>query len=584
MSRWICVLLLSAVVGLIVAGAISADEPSDASVTLRPGLNIVTWSGSEPYAITNFAETPVRTVHRFDAVRQKWLSRFVGQDEATLPELHLLPRVQYLLKSDAAHELTIPNPLAGIDPLARLRFPAAPNDPLHFEAYWPNEDSPLEDLVVLRGEDERLSVEAWVAGGEGDVSVWWVIDGQISHVGLESDDVDLLPGGHDHGRLYATSATGEVEVVALPRVVKLPTLASLDLPDMRYGAVPYLTYVFGPRVPTGECIEGWLHLCAYAGNWNNVLSALDLIAAAGFEIIRLETLWGTFDHGPAGINEDALNRYVRIIEEAYSRGIQVLPQIWWTPDWAASELQEERGSGGYDLSAPSSGDPNNYGRFAGLLAERLPQIRFWQFLNEPNSTTFYSPQDPVTAAKEIKAGMLAVCHVNPDCVIVGPALSPWRENTELVLRFHQFLQEMFDAGVNDYVDVFNLTFYGCPSSVTPAMDDEWLFWHLDEYRRVMAANGAAHKQFWVTEFGPGSIPTEEEQTQARCMVVMFEELTQRNDVHAVFIHTVVQGADAPWQGNNAGFGLVDLARPSRELAPKPSYWAIREYLTGKPPP
>ena len=43
-------------------------------------------------------------------------------------------------------------------------FAAAPDDPLRFEAYWPNEDSPLEDLILLRSDDERLSVKAEVLG------------------------------------------------------------------------------------------------------------------------------------------------------------------------------------------------------------------------------------------------------------------------------------------------------------------------------------------------------------------------------------------------------------------------------------
>ena len=151
MLKRISALLLPLAVGWLLAGAISSQQPSQASITLQPGHTALTWSGAEPYAIANFDDTPITKIHRFDPIRQRWLSHAIGQDNATLPELHLLPRVQYLLKSDAAHELAIPNPLADIDPLARLRYPSRPSDPLRFEAYWPNEDSPLEDLVVLRG-------------------------------------------------------------------------------------------------------------------------------------------------------------------------------------------------------------------------------------------------------------------------------------------------------------------------------------------------------------------------------------------------------------------------------------------------
>ena len=193
---------------------------------------MVTWSDAEPYAIANFEDTPVTRIYRWDAVGQRWLSHVVGRDGATLPELHLLPRVQYLLAVDAAHVLTIANPRAEIDPHAELRFAAPPDDPLRFEAYWPNEDSPLEDLILLRPDDERLSVKAEVAGGTDKIDVYWVLDGRLNHQGLASDEVELLPGKHDDARLYATDESSQVAVAELPRVVKLP---QVDVSGMTYG-------------------------------------------------------------------------------------------------------------------------------------------------------------------------------------------------------------------------------------------------------------------------------------------------------------------------------------------------------------
>ena len=60
--------------------------------------------------------------------------------------------------------LTVPDPIAESIPRRTTRSAAVPDDPLRFEAWWPNEDSPLEDLILLRPDDERLSVKAEVAG------------------------------------------------------------------------------------------------------------------------------------------------------------------------------------------------------------------------------------------------------------------------------------------------------------------------------------------------------------------------------------------------------------------------------------
>ena len=85
----------------------------------------MTWNGAAPYPIADFEETPVTQIHRWDAVGQEWLSRIVGRDGGRLPELHLLPRVQYLLVAEGKYELGVPDPIAGIDPYAALSAAAA---------------------------------------------------------------------------------------------------------------------------------------------------------------------------------------------------------------------------------------------------------------------------------------------------------------------------------------------------------------------------------------------------------------------------------------------------------------------------
>ena len=108
---------------------VAASASQTATLSLQPGRNIVTWNGAAPFAIDNFADTPVNQIHRWDAVGQQWLSHVVGQDGAILPERHLLPRVQYLLIAEATHEVEVPNPLDGIDPHADLRLSDPPDDP-----------------------------------------------------------------------------------------------------------------------------------------------------------------------------------------------------------------------------------------------------------------------------------------------------------------------------------------------------------------------------------------------------------------------------------------------------------------------
>ena len=128
-----------------------ADDES--AIDLSGGYNVVTWNGAKPYALSNFDGTPITQIYRWDAVNQQWLSHVVGRPNSTLPELHLLPRVQYLILAERGHALAVADALGDVNPSVPLRFAPTPDDPLRFGAYFPNEDSPLSDLVVLRGEE-----------------------------------------------------------------------------------------------------------------------------------------------------------------------------------------------------------------------------------------------------------------------------------------------------------------------------------------------------------------------------------------------------------------------------------------------
>ena len=569
--RSLTLILLALVASGLLAVA-SADEP-ESTVSLRPGANAVTWSGAEPYAIANFEGTPVRKVHRFDAVRQRWLSHVVGQDDATLPELHLLPRVQYLLKSDAAHELAIPNPLADIDPLAKLLYPSRPSDPLRFEAWWPNEDSPLEDLVVLRGEDERLSVEAWVAGGVGDVSVWWAIDGRVNHRGLASDDVELEPGGHDHGRLYAASGSGEIVVIPLPRIVKLPPLV---LPEMTYGVHSHMGRVVWPRE--------WLPGETYPKNMDAVEAALDLIAEAGFTTIRTEFTWGFMieSQEKGGYNAEALAMYDQLVSAAYERGLEIVALAGLpTPKWRSVSSHRE------DFWKWETVNPSDFGDHVGFLAKRWPQIRYWNVLEESNIARFWPSLDPHTLTLQVRAAALAAYHANPDVIIIAPSLTIVHEDGPSGLSIQTFLHSMYRSGLRDWTDIVNFHLFRCPKEIDGGAA-QWFKDQIDDVASIMTEHGDTENYRWVGSTGyhtavraPDGVTYE---VQAQCLTNILSLLTESDHVTGAFIYEFEDGGtDLSYNEDN--FGMVEpYDYATGTFTPKPSYWAVREFLTGLPPP
>ena len=569
---------------LVASGAVVVSASEPATIRLQPGYNAVTWNGAEPYPISDFAETLVTQIHRWDPAGQEWLSHFVGRENATLPELHLLPRVQYLLVAEAKYELEVPDAVEGIDPHAALRFAAAPHDPLRFEAWWPNEDSPLEDLVVLRGEDRRLSVKAEIAGGVGEVSVWWMIDGRVNHAGLASDDVNLTPGGHDHGRLYAVDDVGQTVVVELPRVVRLPSLESLNLPEMQFGVVAYVNIAASKWNPDDladpEFCTNRQSICVYTGNLAAAFAAIDLIAEAGFNIVRNQALYGW--------SQSSIEKSEPFIERFLAHGISILSLDYFSPMWpraadvtlrsSTSALFGGNTRGHFAQNGPLT-DPAHFGGYLGRFVAKYPQIRFWQLVNEPDLKFFFQAPDPVNLVALARAGALAAWYANPNAVIVGPGFSQNPFDADDARSTIELLDETLAHGLGDYTDIYDLHFYDGCSKIIGWDQYEGLpqmIRFIDAYRGVMAKHGQSQKHLWMTEIGVHS-PREAEE-EAECIVESMEYLDQRPDVNAAFIHAFLQGSNDLVVGS-AGLVLAPFENGTFTL--KPVYHAVKEYIANR---
>lgn len=570
------------------AGAIaSAESPS--VIALTQGRNAVTWAGSEPYAIAALQGTPVTQVHRWDPATQEWLTHIIGQDDPTLPERHLLPRLQYLLVADADWELAIPDPLVDVDPSGEPRMLPRQGAPLDFDAVWPNEYSPLDDLVVLRGADQYLSVRARISGGSGDISVWWVIDGRLNHKGLASDRVSLTPGGHDRGIVYAADESGQVAVAELPRVVRLP---DLELPEMTFGIVDHIGWPdYQPYVAPGA-----------------LEAAAESIADASLSIIR-SNIGVSAPLDPERIDE--VVPLVDVMRQRISpflrRGIMISAIIGTAEiavtsmdlDLMTQEYRKNRqdsdwstwGSATIPPWSTAAVDPNVAQVIARYTARHLPEIKFYEPLHEPNHTGYNAAIDPWASAREIKASALGLWYENPGAIILGPetgcASRIWDQGIddhgygdtscgEGVLS-ESFLQAMYDAGFALYHDITAFTHH---HATVPEM-----ILAVDLHREVMIRNGDEGKPLWVGEAGwstpEGGISYAE---QAVFLIGHMEALDEHPGVSGYIIFLFQnQGIPDPWASEHH-FGIVEQGFVNGEWRYKPAYWAIREYLTDQPPP
>ena len=557
----LCLLFTFALLAVFAQAAVASASDDAGTLRLTPGRNAITWNGAEPYPIADFADTPIAQIHRWDTASQEWLSYVVGHDGGALPERHLLPRVQYALVAEAAFELKVSDPLAGINPHAELGLPGPPDDPLRFEAYWPNEDSPLEDLILLRPDDERLSVKAEVAGGNGKIEVYWLLDGRLNHHGPASDDVELLPGKHDDTRLTAVDGSGQAIVVNLPRVVKLPPL---ELPKMSYAV--------------------WTHL-ANPDSFSDaeVNASIRYIAEAGFDIVEFAPArWAStgHQHPDDGKNDWDARSFERAAGAVRAQGFMSFTAIIALPQWA-SQGDVTRHWRFYHVSSPV--DPLQLQHHVGELARRYPEIRYWMLSHESNLQGFWWTLDPVLDVERIRAAALGIWYENPSAAIIAPGLAPavevdgvgsvtcnyWSGHRECAVDAENYLQALYDHDFARWVDVVA---YHPTGSFDSAVEQT------ERVYSVMSRNGDGDTPLWATSVlipsaQPGRHGFTPEQ-RAIEMVRTLKWMAQDERVTSAHIYNLRE----TYGDGGLFYGLVERDFVNGQPVPTPTWTAVVEFL------
>ena len=213
----------------------------------------------------------------------------------------------------------------------------------------------------------------------------------------------------------------------------------------------------------------------------------DRLADSGASSVRTAFYWrdGQPD-GPGGVD---FARYDRVVLEAASRGLDILPVIQGTPAWAAA-------TPGNAASPPR--DAADLGRFVRALAVRYgpggtlwrdrPElrsqaIRYWQVWNEPSLTSHWSRQPFARSyVRVLRSARRALRSVDDRARVVLAGLPNFSWTA---------LRAIYRARGRKAFDVVALHPYtGRPRNVVRIVALA---------RRVMRRYGDARKPVWVTE-------------------------------------------------------------------------------------
>lgn len=199
----------------------------------------------------------------------------------------------------------------------------------------------------------------------------------------------------------------------------------------------------------------------------------------------------------------------RIVEACNAAGIKVMFSVVAAPGWARG------GKSGI-------GPPDNYQDFydfMGALASHYKgRVHAYEIWNEQNLQREWegSPLSAADYVRLLKGAYQAVKAADPNAIVVSGAPTPTGINDgNWAIDDRSYLQQMYNAGLKYYCDAVGAhpSGYANPPDAlwtggdfdpSRGYDDHPSFFFrntMEDYYRIMAANGDGGKRIWATEFG-----------------------------------------------------------------------------------
>ncbi len=249
--------------------------------------------------------------------------------------------------------------------------------------------------------------------------------------------------------------------------------------------------------------------------WYNPYDELHLawVRQANFTHAKQVFAWEEIQPGADLWTWERADRVVQLAENA---NVELIARLSDAPGWSHA-LPGQKDTDWHD--APPD-DLDQFGVFCGEIAARYAgRIHAYQVWNEPNLSREWG-MNPPDAAGYVE--LLAVCsqairEADPNAIIISAGLSPTGNMDAAAMRDDIFLQQMYDAGFAQYVDVVGVhapgwtpvdyTFQDAANEDPPR--GRWFVWRrVEDLRKIMVANGDAATQMAVLEMGWTVAPEE----------------------------------------------------------------------------
>ena len=220
---------------------------------------------------------------------------------------------------------------------------------------------------------------------------------------------------------------------------------------------------------------------------------LDNMAATGAKWVRIDFPWSVTEASPGIFDWAKLDR---VVGAAYSRGLQVIGLLAYTPAWA-------RPAGTDPMYPPTR--PSDFANFTTAAVRRYAsKVKVWEVWNEPNISQFWKPRpDAAAYAALLRGASVAVHRSAPTAAVLTGGLSPAVDASDgSQISPITFLQRLYANGAKGTFDAVGMHPYSYPAMPMDPATASWnTFYRLPLVYNVMAQNGDGSKRIWSTEFG-----------------------------------------------------------------------------------
>lgn len=283
------------------------------------------------------------------------------------------------------------------------------------------------------------------------------------------------------------------------------------------------------------------------GSWEKYEKTSDLLINCGIKTIRTTFSWQDIEEDN---EKDIFNfdYYDKWIKKLTDNGVNIIACF--------NRIAKYSGEDGI---INTEEEKNEFLKFAKEVIKRYPQIKNYEFINEPNLNNQYITD---ADAKWYATVLEELCQIEGINVITGGTNTP-DEDTESYTKSSTFFKQIFDNHVYRYCRNYAYHPY---DSFNRAKQNERFYMKLDEHSSILNTIGGFTNHY-ITEYG---IHLTDANLQAAKIIQQSTILDKYNVKYAIQYNFWNTGNDLSNVQHN--YGLITY-----EGLPKASYYAVKNY-------